>query len=222
MSEAASPRTPSLSPNGKPQLRSLESALNLRTSPQQLDSTAPPRMVCVLFVAGHNDLLEKEIASDTGARFEKLKGVPKALLPATSADASGSTILGRWWDLVNTRQQFKEVYLVTNANKFKYYERWATANDFPVENIINDGTTSVASRMGSVADLDLVLRTKRITESDIMVVAGDMIFSRGFDISGVQRFFREKQGDVAVYYELSPQEQSSSRGIVEVRLRGSS
>ena len=88
-----------------------------------------------------------------------------------------------------------EVFLVTNANKFKYYERWATANDFPVENIINDGTTSAASRMGSVADLDLVLRAKpSIGESDVMVVAGDMIFSNDFDISGVQRFFREKQG----------------------------
>ena len=100
--------------------------------------------------------------------------------------------------------------------------RWATANDFPVENIINDGTTSAASRMGSVADLDLVLRSKpSIAESDVMVVAGDMIFSNDFDISGVQRFFREKQGDVAVYYELSPQEQSSSRGIIEVDPRTS-
>ncbi len=214
----STPPPSSRSPNGK-QMLSMESTRSLRTSP--LKDSSPPRMVCVIFVAGHNDLLEKEIAGDASGRFEKLKGVPKALLPSTPptgpADASGSTILGRWWDLVNTRQQFKEVYLVTNANKFKYYERWATANDFPVENIINDGTTSVASRMGSVADLDLVLRTKRITDNDIMVVAGDMIFSRGFDISGVQRFFREKQGDVAVYYELSPHEQSSSRGIVEVR-----
>ena len=93
-------------------------------------------MVCVIFVAGHNDLLESEIASDVSGRFDKLKGVPKALLPAAApnvgsdepwAAGSGSTILGRWWNLVNTRQ-ILEVFLVTNANKFKYYERWATAN----------------------------------------------------------------------------------------------
>ena len=96
----------------------------------------PPRMVCVIFVAGHNDLLESEIASDVSGRFDKLKGVPKALLPAAApnvgsdepwAAGSGSTILGRWWNLVNTRQ-ILEVFLVTNANKFKYYERWATGN----------------------------------------------------------------------------------------------
>ena len=123
----------------------------------------PPRMVCVIFVAGHNDRLEKEIASDMTSRararaaqvdpcvpmahayacqrlrmhaccrrsggppphtvallplpgFDKLKGVPKALLPAAAPNAStadelpvwgassGSTILSRWWMLVNTRQ----------------------------------------------------------------------------------------------------------------------
>lgn len=55
-----------------------------------------------------------------------------------------------------------------------------------------------------------------IRDADLMVVAGDMLFSEGFDVSGVQRFFREKGGDVAVYYELAASESSSSRGIVEV------
>mmetsp|Transcript_30139 Transcript_30139/g.84930 ORF Transcript_30139/g.84930 Transcript_30139/m.84930 type:complete len:639 (-) Transcript_30139:115-2031(-) len=172
-------------------------------------------MICIIIVAGHNDRLEREIASDNSGEHEHLKGVPKALLPASCND--GQTILGRWWEeIINTRQLFREVYLVTNADKYKHYERWATANDFPVENLINDGTTTYESRLGSVADLELVLRSKHITDSDIMVVAGDMVFSRGFDIGGVQRFFREKQGDVAVHYELGPAERTDSRGIVEV------
>jgi len=223
---AASTQVGATPDSAKPRLRSMSTvmSLNAEQSSSRAADDKTPRMVCIIFVAGHNDRLEREIQEDGSGRFEKLKGMPKALLPAEDLDgaalgasqAGKRTILGRWWDLVNTRQQFKEVFLVTNANKFKYYERWATANDFPVENIINDGTTSGASRMGSVADLDLVLRTKRITDADIMVVAGDMVFSRGFDISGVQRFFREKQADVAVYYELSPTEPASSRGIVEV------
>ena len=32
------------------------------------DAGQPPRMVCVIFVAGHNDRLEKEIASDVSGR----------------------------------------------------------------------------------------------------------------------------------------------------------
>ena len=57
---------------------------------------------------------------------------------------------------MNTRQQFHEVFLVTNANKFKYYERWATANDFPVANIVNDGTTTYDAR-SSTASLEPTL-----------------------------------------------------------------
>lgn len=53
-------------------------------SPKSPDPPTP-RMVCIIFVAGHNDLLEKEIASDTSGKYEVLKGVPKALLPASDA-----------------------------------------------------------------------------------------------------------------------------------------
>ena len=74
-----------------------------------------------------------------------------------------------------------KVYLVTNADKFKHYERWATASDFPTDNIVNDGSTDHADRLGSVADLALCLRAKKIVEEDsscqeVLVIAGDMIF----------------------------------------------
>ena len=74
-----------------------------------------------------------------------------------------------------------KVYLVTNADKFKHYERWATASDFPTDNIVNDGSTDHADRLGSVADLALCLRAKKVVEDDsscqeVLVIAGDMIF----------------------------------------------
>ena len=61
---------------------------------------------------------------------------------------------------------FAKVYLVTNADKYKHYERWATASDFPTDNIINDGSTSDADSLGSVADLALCLRAKKLVETD--------------------------------------------------------
>ena len=70
---------------------------------------------------------------------------------------------------------------MTNADKFKHYERWATASDFPTDNIVNDGSTDHADRLGSVADLALCLRAKKIVEEgsssqEVLVIAGDMIF----------------------------------------------
>ena len=39
-----------------------------------------------------------------------------------------------------------EVVLYCTSNRYKYFERWATANEFPVNNLINDGTTTLENR----------------------------------------------------------------------------
>ncbi|XP_053502582.1 glucuronokinase with putative uridyl pyrophosphorylase [Ictalurus furcatus] len=169
-------------------------------------------MICILLVAGHGTVLETQIKYDVTGLYTHLAGVPKALLPGVG----GKKILDFWWETVNTRQLFSEVYLVTNADKYKHYERWATANDFPVENVVNDGSTTLEDRLGAVADLELVIRSRHL-QDDIMVIAGDMLCSdQNFDIAQVIRFFRSKSGDLAIYYELEEGEKCYSRGIVEV------
>uniref|UniRef100_A0A668VF86 Uncharacterized protein n=1 Tax=Oreochromis aureus TaxID=47969 RepID=A0A668VF86_OREAU len=169
-------------------------------------------MICILLVAGHGTVLETQIKSDETGLYSHLSGVPKALLPGIG----GKKILDFWWETVNMRQLFTEVYLVTNADKYKHYERWATATDFPVENVINDGSTTLEDRLGAVADLELVVRSRKL-QDDIMVIAGDMLCAdQNFDIAQVIRFFRSKPGELIIYYELEEGEKSSSRGIVEV------
>ncbi|XP_056139075.1 glucuronokinase with putative uridyl pyrophosphorylase [Lampris incognitus] len=169
-------------------------------------------MICILLVAGHGTLLETQIKNDSTGLYSQLTGVPKALLPGIG----GKKILDFWWETVNTRQLFTEVYLVTNADKYKHYERWATANDFPVENVVNDGSTTLDDRLGAVADLELAIRSRKLNDN-IMVIAGDMLCAdQNFDIAQVIRFFKSKPGELAIYYELEEGEESSSRGIVEV------
>ena len=53
--------------------------------------------------------------------------------------------------------------------RYKHFERWATANDFPLENVINDGSTTLDNRLGAVADLQLAIRSRWL-QDDIMVV----------------------------------------------------
>lgn len=71
---------------------------------------------------------------------------------------------------------FDEIYLVVNANKYKHFERWATASDFPTENIINDGSTLPTNALGALADFELTLNTKKLWNNNVMVIAGDMLF----------------------------------------------
>ncbi|XP_041098237.1 glucuronokinase with putative uridyl pyrophosphorylase isoform X2 [Polyodon spathula] len=154
-------------------------------------------MICILLVAGHGTLLETQIKNDATGLYTHLTGIPKALLPGVG----GKKILDFWWEAVNT---------------YKHYERWATANDFPVENIINDGTTTYVTRLGAVADVELAIRSK-VLQDDVMVIAGDMLCAdQNFDIAQVLRFFRLKQGELAIYYEMEEGETATSRGIVEV------
>ena len=113
-------------------------------------------MICIILVAGHDTFLEQEIRSDDTGKFLHLEGIPKALLPGVG----GKKILDYWWDLIKNRQLFNQVFLVCNADKFKYFQKWASASEFPLENIINDGTTSQEARLGATSDLELCLRTK--------------------------------------------------------------
>ncbi|XP_037123123.1 glucuronokinase with putative uridyl pyrophosphorylase isoform X1 [Syngnathus acus] len=169
-------------------------------------------MICILLVAGHGTLLQTEIKNDDTGLYSHLIGVPKTLLPGTG----GRKILDFWWKTVNLRQLFTEVYLVTNADKYKHFERWATANDFPVENIINDGSTTEEDSLGAVADLELAIRCRKL-QDDIIVIAGDMLCAdQNFDITQVIRFFRSKPGELIIYYEMEESEKSTTRGIVEV------
>ncbi|XP_077468360.1 glucuronokinase with putative uridyl pyrophosphorylase [Stigmatopora argus] len=169
-------------------------------------------MICILLVAGHGRVLETEIKNDETGLYSHLIGVPKSLLPGIG----GMKILDFWWKTVNMRQLFTEVYLVTNADKYKYFERWATANDFPVENIINDGSTTLSDSLGAVADLELAIRSRKL-QDDIMGIAGDMLCEdQNFDVAQVIRFFRSKPGELIIYYEMEEGEKSISRGIVEV------
>ena len=72
-------------------------------------------MICILLVAGHGTRLEEELERDTTGRYAKLAGVPKALLPI----ANSKSALDMWWEAIDMRRVFHDVFLVTNANKYK-------------------------------------------------------------------------------------------------------
>lgn len=66
---------------------------------------------------------------------------------------------------------FDLVCVAPPLSRYKHFERWATANGFPLENVVNDGSTTPEDRLGAVADLELVIRSRSL-QDDIMVVGG--------------------------------------------------
>ena len=76
----------------------------------------------------------------------------------------------------------EKVYVVTN-NKFAAdFQAWAddyvkrqTKLNFK---IVNDGSTSDADKLGAIGDINYVVKSEGIADNDLIVVAGDNLFSQ--------------------------------------------
>lgn len=93
------------------------------------------------------------------------------------------------------------VYVVTN-NKFAHdFRVWADEYNRRQPKltfkIINDGTTSDADKKGAIGDIHLVLKQEHLFGSDLIVVAGDNLFSEPVTEFGTVG--KEAPATVAVY-----------------------
>lgn len=85
------------------------------------------------------------------------------------------------------------VYVVTNnkfANDFRAWAEEYTKQHprFKIK-IVNDGSTSDADKRGAIGDIHFVLESEHLFGTDLIVVAGDNLFSQpvdGFAIAGPQ------------------------------------
>eukprot|EP01134_Creolimax_fragrantissima_P004066 CFRG4066T1 len=168
---------------------------------------------CVLLAAGHDTRLEREIREDDSGDYSALVNLPKSLLPIRGANS----VLKEW--LVVVTPHFERVILLVNADKYKYFERFVTANGLSLSILVNDGTTSTQQSRGAVAGIELVRRTCHIESEDLMVVAADMVFERNnFRITSVIDAFRpgDMGQDVVVYYTLREGDPTDNRGILHL------
>lgn len=73
------------------------------------------------------------------------------------------------------------IYVVTNAKFADDFQRWA--DNYKQRNpklsfkIINDGSTDDSNKLGAIGDINLVLTRENIAGDDLIVVAGDNLFS---------------------------------------------
>jgi glucose-1-phosphate thymidylyltransferase len=123
---------------------------------------------------------------------------PKSLLPV-----AGKPMIDHVLDNLAPIGGIDRVYIVTNAKFADHFQRWAEdyrAKKVPLDfTIVNDRSTDESNKLGAIGDLHLVITREKI-EDDIIVVAGDNLFSQSLEPFG--QFCREKNAPVVAVYDV--------------------
>ncbi|MEO6739032.1 MAG: nucleotidyltransferase family protein [Chthoniobacteraceae bacterium] len=111
-----------------------------------------------------------------------------------------------------------KVFVVTN-NKFAAdFQTWA--DDYNASHaklpfsIVNDGSTSDTDKLGAIGDLNHVVQKFGIEGEDLLVVAGDNLFSQSLE--GFAALAREKNTPVLGVYDVKSIDEAKKYGVVAV------
>ncbi len=96
-------------------------------------------------------------------------------------EVAGKPIIEWVLDNLAPVPDLKTIYIVTNNKFAKDFQDWAKGYIDRHPNIklkiINDGTTSDADKLGAIGDINLVITREELMNDDLLVVAGDNLFS---------------------------------------------
>src|SRR5438067_6112784 len=116
-------------------------------------------------------------------------------------DVAGKPMVA--WVVENLRDvaEIETIYIVTNAKFFADFEAWAknyqSKNpNFPFK-VINDGSTGDDNKLGAIGDINLVLTREQLIGTDLLIVAGDNLFSES--LAGFVSDAQQSEAAVAVY-----------------------
>lgn len=118
--------------------------------------------------------------------------------------------------------KISKVFVVTNSKFAADFEEWAAAyhqkNPALTFEIVNDGSTSDADKLGAIGDLNYVIQKHGIENEDLLVVAGDNLFSESLE--GFGTFAREADMPVLGVYDVGTLAEARKYGVVAVSNEG--
>ncbi len=137
---------------------------------------------------------------------------PKPLLPV-----AGRPMIEHVLDCLKPIKKIDHVYVVTNEKFTSHFSDWA--NEYqsggvttPIT-VVNDHSTDDENKLGAIGDLHLVMTQANI-DDDIMVVAGDNLFSQ--PLEGFSEFCRARNAPVTGVYDVGNLNESKKYGVIEV------
>jgi glucose-1-phosphate thymidylyltransferase len=141
---------------------------------------------------------------------------PKPLLPV-----AGQPMIEHVLDNLAPIGGIDRVYVVTNAKFAAHFQNWsqtyrATKSrlDFT---IVNDGSTDDTNKLGAIGDIHLVITREKI-QDDLIVVAGDNLFSQSLEDFGRQ--CREKNAPVLAVYDVGSLEEIKKYNSISLDAAG--
>lgn len=133
-------------------------------------------------------------------------------------DVAGKPMMEWVIDNLAPIEGIEKVFVVTNSKFAADFEAWAahynqTHAKLAFE-IINDGSTSDADKLGAIGDIKLVIDRTGLDKSDLIVVAGDNLFSESLEDFG--RFCHAKNQPVLGVYDVGSLDEAKKYGVVAV------
>jgi glucose-1-phosphate thymidylyltransferase len=113
-----------------------------------------------------------------------------------------------------------EIIVVTNDKFYSHFLDWADRNNAypcPIK-VVNDGTSSPDDRLGSVGDINFVIKNCNV-EDDLLVIGGDNLFD--YSLNEYVEFAQKKNPHVTIgVYDIKNLDEASKFGVVEVDEEG--
>jgi glucose-1-phosphate thymidylyltransferase len=116
----------------------------------------------------------------------------------------------------------EKVYVVTNQKFAADFESWAASYQSKQPKlscvIVNDGSTGDSDKLGAIGDIHLVIQKAGLDLSDLLVVAGDNLFSQSLEQFG--QFCLQQNQPVLGLYDVGSLTEAKKYGVVSVDTLG--
>ena len=122
---------------------------------------------------------------------------PKPLIPV-----AGKPMIEYVLDNLSPVDGVDQVFIVANSRFAPHFQKWSVSYQKAVRrqiSVVDDGSTEDSNKLGAIGDLKLLLDRENI-DDDLIVVAGDNLFSRPLKEFGV--FCRTRTAPVIASYDV--------------------